>query len=128
MYRNREYGSQLKDFSGLRWGAISPTDIDAILEFSNRLFIIVETKYKNSPMPRGQLLALERVCDSINDPPNKHCLILLTSHESDGDIDMGLTMVTQVRENGRWISEIPDVTLREAIDIYRGKYLGQKVT
>jgi hypothetical protein len=128
MYRNREYGSQLKDFSGLRWGAISPTDIDAILEFSNRLFIIVEAKYKNAQVPFGQKLCLERLCDAINDPPNKHCLILLTSHESDGDIDMGLTVVTQVRENGSWITEIPDVTLREAIDIYRGKYLGQKVT
>ncbi len=85
MFKNREYAQQIKDFSGLRWGAISPTDVDALLEFSNRLFIIVETKYKNSPIPRGQLLALERVCDAINDPPNKHCLILLTSHESSGD-------------------------------------------
>jgi hypothetical protein len=124
LWRNKIHGSQLKDFSGLKWGAISPTDIDAILEFSNRLFIIVETKYKNSPMPRGQLLALERVCDAINDPPNKHCLILLTSHETDGDIDMGLTVVTQVRENGVWAKEIPEIRLRDLIDIMRRKYLG----
>ena len=124
MYRNREYGSQLKDFSGLRWGAISPTDIDAILEFSNRLFIIVEAKYKNAQVPFGQKLCLERLCDAINDPPNKHCLILLTSHESDGDIDMGLTMVTQVRENGVWAKEIPEISLRDLIDIMRRKYLG----
>ena len=124
MYRNREYGSQLKDFSGLRWGAISPTDIDAILEFSNRLFIIVEAKYKNAQVPFGQKLCLERLCDAINDPPNKHCLILLTSHESDGDIDMGLTVVTQVRENGVWAKEIPEISLRDLIDIMRRKYLG----
>jgi len=124
MYRNREYGSQLKDFSKLRWGAISPTDIDGLLEFSNRLFIIIETKYKNAPIPRGQLLALERVCDAIHHPPDRHCLILLTSHETDGDIDMGLTTVRQVRENGAWVKEIPDIGLKDLIDIYRRKYLG----
>jgi hypothetical protein len=124
MYRNRDYGSQLKDFSNLRWGAISPTDVDGLLEFSNRLFIIIETKYKNAPIPRGQLLALERVCDAINHPPERHCLILVTSHESDGDIDMGLTTVRKVRENGLWLETIPEMCLRDLIDIYRRKYLG----
>jgi hypothetical protein len=37
---------------------------------------------------------------------------------------MGLTTVTQVRENCSWLTEIPEITLREAVDIYRGKYLG----
>jgi hypothetical protein len=124
MFRNKDYAGQLKDFSGLRWGAISPTDIDGLLEFSNRLFIIIETKYKNAPIPRGQLLALERVCDAINHPPERHCLILVTSHESDGDIDMGLTTVRKVRENGLWLETIPEMGLRDLIDIYRRKYLG----
>jgi hypothetical protein len=48
---------------------------------------------------------------------------MLTSHESDGDIDMGLTIVRQYRENGVW-HESPEMTLREVIDIMRRKYLG----
>lgn len=122
LWRNKTHGSQIKDFSGLRWGAISPTDIDAILEFSNRLFIIVEAKYKNAQVPFGQKLCLERLCDAIQSE-TKTCVLMLTSHESDGDIDMGLTIVRQYRENGVW-HESPEMTLREVIDIMRRKYLG----
>ena len=124
MYRNREYGSQLKDFSNLRWGAISPTDIDGILEFQNRLFVIIETKYGNAPIPYGQRLCLERLCCAIHNPPDRHAVLIVTSHESNGDIDLGLTTVRQVFENGKWATELPDVGLRELIEIFRGKYLG----
>jgi hypothetical protein len=122
MFRNKEYAGQLKDFSNLRWGAISPTDIDAILEFGNRLFIIVEAKYKNAEIPFGQRLCLERLCDAIQSE-TKTCVLILTSHESNGDIDMGLTIVRRYRENGTW-HESPEMTLREVIDIMRSKYLG----
>jgi hypothetical protein len=124
MYRNKEYGSQLKDFKGLTWGKISPTDIDGMLEFSNKLFIIIETKYNGSPVPFGQKLALERICDAINNPPHRHCVIILTSHHSQGDIDMAQTMVTAYRENTYWFTEVPEVTLRDMIDVMRRKYLG----
>lgn len=123
MFRNRDYGSQLKDFSNLRWGAISPTDIDGILEFQNRLFIIIETKYQDSPLPTGQRLCLERLCDAIQSD-TKTCVLILTSHESNGDIDMGLTIVRRYRENGNW-HESPEMTLREVIEIMRRKYLGR---
>lgn len=123
MYRNREYASQLKDFSGLRWGAISPTDIDGLLEFSNRLFIFVETKYKDAPVPFGQQLALERVADGLC-VAGKHAVIVVTTHESSGDIDMGLTNVRQYRENGTWYKDIPTTSLREFVEIMRRKYLG----
>jgi len=32
--------------------------------------------------------------------------------------------VQKFRENCSWLTEIPEITLREAVDIYRGKYLG----
>ena len=124
MFRNKEYAGQLKDFSGLRWGKISPTDIDGILEFSNKLFIIIETKYKASPIPFGQKLALERICDAINHPPDRHCILILTSHESKQDIDIAQTTVTAYWENPTWFTEVPEVTLLDLIDVMRRKYLG----
>lgn len=123
MYKNKDYGSQLKDFSGLSWGKIYPTDIDGILEFSNRLFVIFETKYGGAPVPYGQKLALERLCDRLTQP-GCHCVLIITKHESKGDIDIGKTIVTSYRENSNWFTDVPEITLREMIDIFRGKYLG----
>lgn len=123
MYRNKDYGSQLKDFSGLTWGKISPTDIDGFLEFSGKLFIIIETKYDGAPMPYGQKLALERICDGLTHG-DSHAILVLTKHNSSGDIDMASTTVTAYRENANWFTEVPEVTLREMIDIFRRKYLG----
>ena len=123
LYRNPDYGSQLKDFSGLAWGKIYPTDIDGILEFSNKLFVIIECKYGGAPVPRGQLLALERLCDRLTQP-DCHSVLIITKHESKGDIDMGKTIVTGYRENANWFTDVPEITLREMIEIFRGKYLG----
>lgn len=123
MFRNKDYGSQLKDFSGLTWGKISPTDIDGFLEFSGKLFIIIETKYDGAPMPYGQKLALERICDGLTHG-DSHAILILTKHNTDGDIDMATTTVTAYRENANWFTEVPEVTLREMIDIFRRKYLG----
>ena len=35
---------RLRDFSGLRYGRITPTDIDAFMEFGNKAFVFIEAK------------------------------------------------------------------------------------
>ncbi len=37
--KNKEFISQVKVFSGIKIGSISPTDIDGFLDFGNKLFI-----------------------------------------------------------------------------------------
>jgi len=122
LIRNKEYAARLKDFSGLRFGKISPTDIDGFLDFSDRLFIFVETKYQNSPVPYGQKLALERLCDATQSD-TRNSYLLLTSYDSDGDIDIGETVVKQYRYQRVW-HDSPEMTLREVIEILINKYLG----
>lgn len=123
MFRNEEYGKQLKDFSGLKWGKISPTDIDGILEFSDKLYVIIETKYGGAPMPYGQQLALERLTRALNQPP-RHAVLIVTSHNSHDRIDMANTKVIKYMEGNQWFTEIPEITCREMIEIMRRKYLG----
>lgn len=61
--RNREH-VPVKDFSGLRYGKITPTDIDGFVEFKDKIFILLELKFGDSVLKYGQRTALERGCDA----------------------------------------------------------------
>lgn len=116
--RNRDHAAQLRDFSGLRFGNITPTDVDAIVEFGGRLFIFVELKYGDAELPRGQRLCLERISDAINAPPNRRSIVLVAKHnDATGDVDCAAAKVVEYRWNGVWRHEFrTSITVRMAID------------
>ena len=116
--RNRKYASQIREFSGLKFGTIIPTDIDGLIEYKDKAFILIETKHKESELPFGQKLALERLCDAIQ--KDKPALLIVASHESEGDIDVANTAVTEFRFNGHWHKEDIHQTTRQVIDRFLG--------
>ena len=112
--RNKKFALQVRDFSGLRFGNITPTDIDMLIEYKNKAFIYGETKYKNAEIPYGQELALERLCDVSHDA-NKPSIAIISSHESEGDIDMAQTVVTKYRFRKKWYLPEQITTMRELV-------------
>lgn len=98
--RHREYGTQCRDYSGLRFGNITPTDLDGLIEYHNRGYVLIETKYKHTQLPGGQRLALERLCDDLQKV--KPTLLVVASHEANGDIDVANTEVSEFRFRGTW--------------------------
>ena len=64
LIRNSKQTKQGIDFTGLQNGKIHPTDIDAVLEFSNKVLILFEMKRKGNNIEVGQRLALERICNN----------------------------------------------------------------
>ena len=108
---NRHRAAQLRDFSGLRFENITPTDIDGLIEYKNQLFIFMETKRKGTTLPRGQELAFERLVDAIDKPS----ILLVSEHEYEGDIDMAKTIVVRVYFRRRWRDAEP-IMMRDAID------------
>ena len=56
-------------FEGMerRYG-LSPTDIDAFVEYSCRLFIYFEGKRKGADMLKGQRMSFEHICESYYKP------------------------------------------------------------
>lgn len=52
--------SQTLAFKGMKYGSITPTDIDAIIEYKDKGWIIYEIKHKGVEVPFGQKLLLER--------------------------------------------------------------------
>ena len=126
--RNRDFKTQVADMSGLTFGKITPTDLDAFMDFNNRLFVFVEAKYGLTSMPYGQQLALERLVDACHTPPHRYSVAFVTSHTSSGDIDFAKTVVTKYRWNGKWLTpQKLNATLRQGVDCFRALCLPSNV-
>jgi len=116
--RNREFATQLRDFSGLQFGTITPTDIDALIEYKNSCFIFVEAKHQDALLPMGQSLALQRLIDNLKKPS----ILFVVTHNTDGDIDFASTTVQLYYQNGKWHDRLNGTSLRKAIEMYIKKY------
>jgi hypothetical protein len=124
--RNREYANQVRDFSGLRFGNITPTDVDGMIEYKNICYVYIETKYESAELPFGQRLALERQTDDMQKV--KPTLTVIASHNSQGDIDVANTTVTEYRFMGKWRTRTTQTTTFELVDrfinwVENGAYL-----
>lgn len=117
--RNRQFAQQLRDFSGLRFGNITPTDIDGFMDFGDRLFVVLEGKHFGSQLQPGQRLALERLVDACHCPPRRVAVALILDHVEtpDQDVDFGACMVRAMRWKGRWVPQHhKQITCRVAIE------------
>lgn len=118
-FRNKEAARTLRNFSGMRWGKVTPTDIDGFVEFGDKAFVVVEAKYKDSPIPYGQGLALERLCDAISEP--RKTLLVICSHDAavGQEIDLATCQVTRYKSQGRWRDGPTGLTVKALIDKFR---------
>lgn len=117
---NRERARQIIDFSGLRYGNITPTDIDGCIEYKNKAVILLEYKHRNTEMPYGQRLAFERIADDIVSA-GKDCVFLLCSHDVDNcevDIDGANAIVTNIYWHGKNSKPRNGITVGEQIEKY----------
>lgn len=119
--RNRQFVA-VNDFSGLRWDAITPTDLDGLIDFGNQLFVFIELKFKGAPLPNGQRLALERVVDAIERVPT---IAIVAYHETPAgmDIDAARAVVTAYRWRRRWHLPRRAIFLKDAIDMMRAQFV-----
>jgi len=113
--RNRKWASQIRDFSGLRFGKITPTDIDGFIDFHDKAFIFIETKHGTANLPYGQKLALQRLCDA-SQAAGKRSLVVVASHETSNDILVAELPVVLIRLDGKWRKPNTPQTVRSAID------------
>lgn len=122
--RDRRLLRQVKNFSGLRIGAWSPTDIDAFYDLKDRVFIFIEAKHGDSEMPTGQRLALERLCDACA-TPQRRTIALQARHDAPAgdDIDMGALAVKRYYTRGAWRVPKSGLTLAQALRIIVRKWL-----
>lgn len=113
---------QLHDYSGLRYGNKTMSDLDGLMDFGGKLFIYVEYKYNSSQLSYGQNLALERLCDATERGGVPSVLIVASHEYKTGDIDGAGALVLKYRYKGKWQSPNKHLTVREAFDIMLAKF------
>lgn len=116
--RNGRHARQLLDFTDMHYGSKMPTDIDWFLDFDGGLFVWGEVKYGATEIPRGQELALERICDAAHRAGISSWIIVSTHATGcDETIDLASTVVTRYRYKGKWHHpRVAGITVREAVD------------
>ena len=109
---------QLVSYRNLRWGNITPTDIDGFLDFQNKVFVYIEYKYKDTPLEGGQELAFRRAVDASPKP----CILIHATHNCppEQDIDGAAAIAVRVYWKGRWWLD-GERTVKQVIDYFLDK-------
>ena len=120
----RQRAKQLRDYRGLQFGNITPTDIDGLIEYQNRAYIIIELKFEDAILPEGQRLALERLTDDLSKVKTTICIIGSHCAESETDIDVANTLVVEYRWNKLWQTPKRQCNIRECIELFLARIRG----
>lgn len=122
--RNPYYAKQLIDFQGLDLdGGLYPTDIDAIIEYHDMEYILVEVKYKNKRVPYSQKLAIQRMIEDFT-KAGKRAIALIAEHYESDPRKPVVAANCRVRElyygeECQWRAPTRELTVRQAVDDFR---------
>jgi hypothetical protein len=102
--KHKARAQQINSFSGLiRRRNITPTDIDGLIDYNGKAFIILEGKYGDAKILRGQKLALENLAKAINSG-NKIVTVLIYRHfiDVDNEVDVCNQIVSEIFFKNKW--------------------------
>ena len=134
--RNKDNALRDRDYSGLTYKRITPTDIDGffgvwgLIEIRKRVFVFFELKHHgelDTTVFDGQRVALERLVDIIPVP----ALLIYANHncEQDETIDGVNCIVDMHRYKGKWQTHYRGFTLKAVIDKFLTAHgLGHYIT
>lgn len=122
--KNPYYAKQLIDFQGLELdGGIYPTDIDALIEYHDMEYILVEVKYKKKRVPYSQKLAIQRMVEDFTKAGKRAIALVAEHYESDPRKPI-IAADCKVRElyygeERQWRAPTHELTVRQAVDDFR---------
>jgi len=109
-------------YEGIRYAKITPTDVDAFIDFRDRLYVFAEVKYKDKAIDLGQEIAIKRLVDSSHCPPKRHSIALHCRHDIDvGDVYLRDTRVIRCYYAGQWVAK--NASFIDAVDALVNKFV-----
>lgn len=116
-----QYDARFKQpvlFDGMTFNKITPTDIDAITEYHDRFFFIVELKYQDEEMSEGQARCLKRLVDAIEQSSDERDAILVVCSHNVSDTRHSVFLkdayIKKAYWKGGWVDVHKRVTVGEA--------------
>jgi len=104
--RNPDRAFQHIDYTGIRYGNATPSNIDGILELQGKLFVLFEYKHVSAQqMPKGQRMMIERIVDGLQSD-GVVSIAIIGLHESPigEEIDASSARAVEVRWKKEWVS------------------------
>ena len=122
VYASINRGRQLLRFDGMQYGSITPTDIDGLIEYHDKLWIVYEAKLEDKEVSQGQKLALERFIWNVR-IAHKHGIALIVVHkikDANKDIYLKDCEVRELitTENMKWRPPKFRITVKEITDTF----------
>lgn len=120
LIRHPARASQVLDFTGILPPPYAPTDIDGLVEWKNKAYVIIECKHGNKDMSLGQKIAIERMTNDFS-KAGKRAVAIVVEHDVDNiqqSVMVGNQLVREVfyDSQGRWRKPSHEMTAREAIN------------
>lgn len=115
----RERRCQIVDYSGLKYGNITPTDIDGVIEYRDKAYAFIELKHGKAEMPGGQERAMKNLVDNLASQGKLAAAFLCEHyvHNPQEDVDATKAIVRKVYYNGNW-QEDGKRTLKTRLDAF----------
>jgi len=117
--RNKKQRLQIIDMSKLRYGNMTPTDLDAMIEYKNAGFVLIEVKFNSEFYTlKGQKLAHERMVDALW-IAKKPAVLLFASHNTplNSEVKLDTCTVKWFRYTGRW-RKGNNATVKQMVDSF----------
>lgn len=115
--RFRERHAQAINYKGLCYGQITPTDLDGLIDFGNRAFVLLEFKTREAPFLDGQRKALMRCVDAL--AQWRRAILIMVRHDVPAFLDIPAAeqqVDTCYLGKGRWEPNVRGETVRDRID------------
>ena len=129
LIRNPLRASQVLDFTGILPPPLAPTDIDGLVEWKDKAYVIIECKHGDKDMSVGQKIAIERMTKDFS-KAGKRAVAIVVEHDVDNiqqSVMVGDQVVRQVYYDNQkeWREPNYIVTAKEAINNFI-KYVEDK--
>ena len=121
VFTNPDRGKQLLLFDGLNYDSnVAPMDLDGLIEYHNKKRVLLELKLKNTPVPYGERIALERMVNDFGDV-GKESIAVVADHtvfnESE-DVIVGDAIVREIywSKDRKWRPPKRMMTVKMLVD------------
>jgi len=118
LIHHRPRARQINCFTGLKFGTITPTDLDGLIDYHNERFAFLELKLRDAPVAEAQAKAFTRVVDAIEIAKKQACFFV-AEHTTDDpmvDVPADRCLVRCFYTHQKWHRVVDDITLLAALN------------